>query len=109
MSTMIKHSREASRFGATVWHDCLCCLSKYPTSNWEQQSKRDYNDKIYLRDNKLYKTNQGSNIFVGSFSNRDHVRGSIQSEEKDNPSKKDVISSRLDPFNFTSVAPQLFD
>ena len=41
----------------------------------------------------LYKMNQGSNFLEGSFSNRDHVRASIQFRRKSQPSiLKDNLS-----------------
>ena len=62
----------------------------HPSSNREDQLRHDNNIpckackavfieiQSNLRRKKLHKTNQGSNLLGGSFSNRDYLRGSIQ-------------------------------
>ena len=63
-----------------------------------------------LKRKKLQRTNQGSNICGGSFSNRDNVRAQYTLEEKDNSSiLKDYFSSRTDQSIFTSIASVSLD
>ena len=63
-----------------------------------------------LRRKKPHRTNQGSNFFGGTFSNRDNGRAPIQLEEKVNLSiLKDDFSSTTEPSIFTSIEPLLLD
>ena len=62
------------------------------------------------RRKKLRRTNQGSNILGGSFSNRDNVKAKTEFRRERQPSIiKDYFSSRTNPSIFTSVAPVLLD
>ena len=63
-----------------------------------------------LRRKKPHRTNQGSNFFGRTFSNRDNGRAPIQLEEKVNLSiLKDDFSSTTEPSIFTSIEPLLLD
>ena len=56
---------------------------------------------------KLLRTNQGSNILGGSFSNRDNVRAPIQFRRESQTHLN--FSSRTDPSIFTSIEPVFLD
>ena len=59
-----------------------------------------------LRKKKLHRTN----FLGGSFRSRDNVRAPIQFRRESQPQHlKRLISSRTDPFIFTTVTPVLLD